>query len=404
MSPNHETVTDVREKQNSNTKLINMKKVLLIPVLAIGAMAASAQVVEQPGFFDNITIGINGGITSPLKHNPFFKSMRPIVGLNVGKQVTPAFAVGIESQFGINTSSWNKRVHSSTAFDDSYVGAYGKVDLFNLLGGYNCGIRPFTIEATAGAGWGHDYMDNGQGGNRQDWNYFATKAGLNFRFNVSDRMSIDIQPSVMWNMNGGEWNQTATAYSKNAATFNMTAGISYRFGDGFECIRPYDQAEIDALNDQINDLRGSLADANARAYAADSRASALASQLNDCRNKAPQVVKEVTNNLSSVRYVFFRIGSAAITADQQPNIEMIAAYLNNHPGSKVIIKGYASKDGNHDFNVKLAEKRAEAVKSSLMKKFKIPSSRIVSEGQGIGEMFDEQSWNRVSICTIEVND
>ena len=137
--------------------------------------------------------------------------------------------------------------------------------------------------------------------------------------------------------------------------------------------------------------------------AAEANAAQLAAQLQECQNRKPEVkvVKEVSNNLESVRYVFFRIGSSAITADQQPNVEMIAAYLNNHPGSKVVIKGYASKDGNYDFNVKLAQKRADAVKDALMKRYKIPASRIVAEGQGIGEMFSEESWNRVSICTLE---
>ena len=36
-----------------------------------------------------------------------------------------------------------------------------------------------------------------------------------------------------------------------------------------------------------------------------------------------------------------------------------------------------------------------------MKRFKIAADRIQAEGQGIGEMFSEQSWNRVSICTLE---
>lgn len=378
--------------------LINMKRMILFPVIALGVMSASAQAVEQPKFFDNFSIGVNGGVATPMIHSPFFKSMRPIVGLNVDKQVTPAFAVGVESLFGINTSSWNGRVHSSTAFDDSYVGVYGKVDLFNLFGGYQCAVRPFTIEAVAGAGWGHYYVNNANG---DDWNYFGTKAGLNFKINTSEHVSVNIQPSVLFNMNGYDFDQASAGYSRQGATFNITAGVSYRFGDGFQCVEPYNQAEVDALNAQINDLRAAVADASAIAAASQAESAALAAQLQQCQNRKPEVVKEVSNTLSSVRYVFFRNGSATITADQQPNVEMIAAYLNNHPDSKVVVKGYASKDGNYDFNIKLAQRRADAVKTALMKKYKIPASRIIAEGQGIGEMFSEQSWNRVSICTLE---
>ncbi|MDE6526845.1 MAG: OmpA family protein, partial [Muribaculaceae bacterium] len=119
------------------------------------------------------------------------------------------------------------------------------------------------------------------------------------------------------------------------------------------------------------------------------------------KNRKPEVVKEVNNNYSSVRFVFFRVGSSKITADQQPNIEMIADYMKHHPKSKVVIKGYASPEGNYDFNVKLAKNRAESVKNTLVSTYKIAVDRITAEGEGIGHMFKEDSWNRVSICTLD---
>ncbi len=377
--------------------MINMKRMLLIPAITLGVMTASAQAIEQPGFFDNFSIGVNGGVTTPIAHHPFFKSMRPVVGITVDKMVTPTFGVGVESLFGINTSQFSG-VHSSTAFDNSYVGVYGKVDIINLFGGYQCMVRPFSVEALAGAGWGHDYVNLANG---NDWNYFATKAGLNFRINTSDNFSINIQPSVIFNMNGDSFGHSAVGFSRNAANFNLTAGVSYRFGDGFTCVQPYNQAEIDALNAEINVLRGAVTDANVMTAAAEATAADLAAQLQACKDQKTQVVKEVSHTLNSVRYIFFRNGSATITADQQPNVEMIAAYLNKHPYSKVVVKGYASKDGNYEFNIKLAQRRADAVKTALVKRYKITADRIVADGQGIGEMFSEDSWNRVSICTLE---
>ncbi len=390
-----------------------MKKTIILAAIAMGAMSASAQAIESPKFFDNWSVGLDGGVTTPLTHSAFFGSMRGLVGLHVDKQITPAFALGVEGQFGVNTSSWSWKgaIHSTTAFDNSYVGTYGAVDLFNLFGGYNCEGRFFTIEAVAGAGWGHDFINrNGQAGNRQDWNYFVTKAGLNFNFNVCKSLTIAIKPSIAWNMNGTKYypagaydaaEQSAVAYNANKATFNLQAGLTYHFGPGFQCVKPYNQAEIDALNGQINDLRAALDNCLANANAWEAKAKALAADLAACQNRKPEVVKEVSNNLNSVRYVFFRVGSSAITADQQPNVEMIAAYLKNHKDSKVVIKGYASPEGNLEKNIALANARAEAVKTSLINKYKISADRISAEGQGIGNMFTEDSWNRVSICTIE---
>lgn len=392
-----------------------MKKTLLIATIALGAMTANAQAVEQPGFFDNWSIGLEGGVTTPLTHHAFFGSMRGQVGLNVKKQITPTFGLGVESQFGINTSTWKGHTYSSTAFDNSYVGTFGTVDLFNLFGGYNCATRPFTIEAMAGAGWGHDFINRAnQQGNRQDWNYFVTKVGLNFNFNVSENVTIAIKPSIAWNMNGKKSDyvenkslnvhQSATYYNANHATFNLSAGVVYHFGGhSFDCVEPADPALIASLNGQINDLRAALEAATANGAAWEAKAAGLANELAACMSRKPEVIKEtvVNNNLNSVRFVFFKIGKSVITADQMPNVEMIASYLKNHKDASVIIKGYASKDGPEDVNIKLAAARAESVKNALINKYGIKASRIKAEGQGIGEMFEEESWNRVSICTVE---
>lgn len=36
----------------------------------------------------------------------------------------------------------------------------------------------------------------------------------------------------------------------------------------------------------------------------------------------------------------------------------------------------------------------------LVNRYGIAEERIVAEGQGVGNMFEEPDWNRVSICTI----
>ncbi len=378
-----------------------MKKTILSAVLALGALTAAAQAYEQPKFFDNWSIGLDGGGVTPLSHHPFFDSMRGAFGAHIQKQVTPAFALGVEGLAGVNTSSWGP-VKSSTAIDNSYVGMYGALDLPTLFAGYNPD-RVFTVEAVLGAGWGHNYFNHEV---RPDDNYLSAKAGLNLNFNVNRHLTIGVKPAVVWNVLGVD-NLTGVAAPKgfnvNNATFQILAGLTYHFGPGFQVVRPYDQAEVDALNGQINDLRGALDATMAAAAVTEAQNAELAAQLQECLNRKPEVVKEVkvSNQLESVRYVFFKIGSSVITKDQQPNVEMIAAYMKSHPNSKVIIRGYASKDGNLDFNIKLAQNRAESVKNALVKGYKIASDRIEAKGEGIGNMFEEESWNRVSICTLE---
>lgn len=377
-----------------------MKKTILTTALAIGALSAgyAQQAIETPKFGDNWSLGIKAGVTTPMKGHPFFKSMRPIIGLQLDKKITPVFRLGAEGMFSVNTSNV-RGPHSSTAFDDSYVGAFGAVNLCNLFGGYAGYVRPFDLEVQAGAGWGHRFETA-----IPDQNYFGTKFGLNFNFNVSDEVTISISPSILWDMTSRPVKQSTASYDVNRANFNLTAGVAYNFGgNGFKTVRPYDQAEVDALNGQINNLRAQNEAQAADNAALAATAASLAQQVEQLQNQPVKVVNKVTNNLESVRYIFFKIGSSVITADQQPNVEMIAAYLNNHPGSKVVVKGYASKDGPEELNIRLAKQRAESVKNALMKKYKIPESRINAEGCGIGEMFDEESWNRVAICILQTN-
>ena len=371
-----------------------MKKLFLIAIAAAGMMTAQAQqALEAPSFGSNWSVGIEGGGITPLYDgSSFIGDMRGGFGVRVQKQISPAFALGVEGAAYINTSYST----SKTAIDNSYVGAYGAVNLFNLFGGYKCDDRFFDMEVQAGAGWGHAYV-NGDG----DHNFFATKAGLNFNFNVTKNLTLALRPAVIWDMSDAGVSQSSAAYNKETSAFQIFVGVNYKFGEGFKCADLKNQSEIDALNARINALRGELDACLAANAAAQTQVAATAAELEACKNRKPEVVEKVSNNLQSVRYIFYKIGSSKIGPDQQPNVEMVASYLKNHKDAKVVVKGYASKDGNLEFNKKLAAARAESVKTMLVKKYGIAADRITAEGEGIGEMFTENDWNRVSICTLE---
>ena len=111
-------------------------------------------------------------------------------------------------------------------------------------------------------------------------------------------------------------------------------------------------------------------------------------------------MKEETNRLMESA-VTFRQGKSVIDASQMPNVERVAIYLKNHSAATATIKGYASPEGPLDLNKRLAEARANAVKTMLVNKYKIAAKRLTAEGQGIGKMFSEPEWNRVAISTID---
>ncbi|ADV42442.1 OmpA family protein [Bacteroides helcogenes] len=376
-----------------------MKRFLVGLVVCAFTLSASAQTaVEGNKFTDNWSIGINVGGTTPLTHSAFFNNMRPVIGLNLNKQVTPVLGLTGEVMGSINTSA------SSTAFDNASLNLLGRINLNNLFAGYKGTPRLFEVEALAGFGWMR-YINNAANG--ADRNTLAAKYGFNLNFNLgeSKAWTVALRPALVYDLH--QKDNSSIRFNANQAAWEITAGLVYHFKSSngqhhFTCVKPYNQAEVDGLNAQINALRQEAGNTAAALQQSRQDVENLQNALNAEKNKAPQVVKETIDNskhsLESV--ITFRQGKTAIDASQLPNVERIATYLKNHKSAKVVIKGYASPEGSAEVNARIAKQRAEAVKSSLISKYKIAAGRIEAEGQGVGNMFEEADWNRVSICTI----
>ena len=377
-----------------------MKKFIAVTVACLTCSGIYAQrAYEGANLGDNWSIGIHAGVTTPLTHSAFFPNMRATWGLGIGKQLTPFFGMGVEAMTSINTTA------SKTAFDNTNVSLLTSVNLSNLFAGYWGTPRLFEIETVAGLGWLH-YAQNGDG----DRNSISSKLGLNFNFNLGEAKAwtIGIKPALVYDLNAcGERN---VGFNANRAAWEITAGLKYHFrcSNGKHHIsfaKLYDQAEVDALNGQINNLRQTNVDQEAKLTAANQRNAELEQQLADCKNQCPVIVTDtITNHKKTLESVVtFRQGGVSVVASQTPNVERIATYLKNHEKATVSIKGYASPEGKVEVNARIAQQRADAVKSLLVKRYKIAENRITAEGQGVGNMFEEPDWNRVSICTIHEN-
>lgn len=375
-----------------------MKKVTILAVALIAtSFSVSAQkAYEGTRFLDNWYVGIKGGVTTPAAHSAFWSHMRGETGIELGKQITPVLGVSFEGLTGINTSG------SRTAFDDLNLGLLGKINLNNLFGGYNGEPRLFEVEGVAGFGWGHDFMNSGYG---HDRSYLVSRFGASLNFNLGKEKAwaVNVRPAVVYRMDG----ERAQLLNVNKAKIEILAGVTYRFassnGKHYITIqKPYNQAEVNSLNESVNALRAENARKDEALHARETENLRLAKELSDLRNAPKQVetIIQNTHSKSLESVVTFRQGKTSISADQVPNVERIATYMKNNPRSTVSIKGYASPEGSADVNARVAKQRAEAVKSMLVSKYKINASRITAEGQGVGDLFSEPDWNRVSIATL----
>ncbi|MFA5298677.1 MAG: OmpA family protein, partial [Lutibacter sp.] len=80
--------------------------------------------------------------------------------------------------------------------------------------------------------------------------------------------------------------------------------------------------------------------------------------------------------------VFFDFDSSKVkTASSKNAINFIATYLKDNSSQNIELLGYADEVGTTAYNNKLSEKRAEAVKSALVKTG-VDAGRITIKGQG----------------------
>ena len=373
-----------------------MKKMILLSVFALGALTINAQtaVVESGGFWDNWSIGIQGGGTMKMSGTGFFKSARPAFGLTIGKQWTPILGIDVQGMGYVNTTN------SSTMVDASDVRLIGRMNLMNLFAGYEGMPRPFEIETVTGLGWLHHYM-NGVG----DTDDLSARVGLNFNFNLGEdaAWTIGLKPAVVFNLTG-DYPSKKMALNRKHANMEILLGLTYHFADGdgnrhFAMVNTVDPMAFAAMNVEINDLREVLAAKDIELVGLADELLVVQNQLNEARNKQVEASGKTIHILESV--VAFPFNQSDVQSSQMASLEHVANYLKKNPDANITVNGYASPEGTEEYNLQLSQRRADAVKNLLVSKYGIEADRINAIGHGVGDIFSEPAWNRVGICTID---
>ncbi len=382
-----------------------MKKLFLMFAACTMAATVSAQrtAITSNKFGDNWYVGVNAGVSTQMTKQTtdggFFKALAPTFGVRVGKNLTTVFGLALDADMHFKSNDkWY--AGSKTFVEDMDVDLLGTFNLSNLFSGYKGEPRPFEVIALGGFGWSHAFNHISKA------NEINSRVALDFAFNLGEmkQWQLYVEPSLTYTLHqwvAGVDMGLPFQYDINKSIFSLKAGLNYKFGTSngthnFKMEELRDQAEIDGLNAKINELR---ADVNAKdgRIAADAQTIAdLKKKLADCENRPVQVVEKKVETLQPV--VIFRQGKSVIDPAQYASVEMIAKYMKNHPEANVKVQGYASKEGNVDFNQKLSEKRAEVVKNALIKRYKIDASRITCEGLGATDKIsDERDFNRVTM-------
>jgi outer membrane protein OmpA-like peptidoglycan-associated protein len=109
------------------------------------------------------------------------------------------------------------------------------------------------------------------------------------------------------------------------------------------------------------------------------RAQALEQQVSDLQTQETE--RGVVLTLGSV---LFETEKATLQTGAQRTVQKVAEFLNQYPERKILIEGFTDSRGNDDYNQKLSEERAQAVRELLVTSG-VDAQRV--EVQGYGEQY-----------------
>ena len=343
-----------------------MKKFLIaLSMLAMGITSTQAQVAyEKAKAFDNIYLGVEGGVTGPLnfKH---FAPVNPAAGLKLGKQFSPVYGANLEGLAFFGDNRWQTGSlgfsHSHTVVRAINLGLNGTLNFTNLFCEYNPDRR-FEVGAEAGIGYWITYGDKHiiQTQNYGDDTELTAKTGLTFAYSLGKNRAWQLyaEPAIIWNLTHGPGD--AIQFGKQAAQLGLFVGLNYKFktSNGTHNFKVWNVGE---LNDEINSLRDQL---NAKPKEV-------------VKEVIKEVVKEVpaqqTLCIDNLVFVTFAQGKYNLTNEAKKALDDVKE------GRHVQIVGTASPEGPKDLNQRLSQNRADVVAKYLQSR-----GVIVDEAKGAG--------------------
>ena len=305
----------------------------MMMALMMSFCVANAQLAtENSKFFDNVYVGAEVGATTPLDFSPMFP-LNTVAGIKVGKELTPVF--GLEAEWQLFFNENDLMPWTSTFVKGSNLGVNGVTNLSNLFFGYTGTPRVFEVKANTGLGWLRPWDTKA--------NSLTAKTALDLAFNIGKKRAhtVTVTPGIWWDLHG---DGGKIQFNKNFAQFGVFVGYTYHFktSNGTHHFKVYD---VGALNDQIRGLTNELA-------------------------KKPRVVtrekvvekvveKTVTQATGVNETVYFAFDSAELDDRAKETLNALGQ------NGVYVVDAWASNEGSTEYNLKLSQRRADAVKAYL---------------------------------------
>ena len=295
--------------------------------------------------------------------------------LSLGKWLTPVF--GLRTK----VNAWQMGVKDQGCCADKYWTANEQllINVSSLFCGYD-EQRFWNLIPYVGGGI-HRNMS-------QRHYSTAYSLGLLNTLRLSPRFSANIE--LAWN--SAEGRNCGLGMKCRKQHFALELGLTWHIGKNNwkhatdqEAVSALTEGELDALNAQ-------LADALAENERLQQELAAKPMPTASVATVAP-AVRTVENIVSAPVSIFFEIGKANVIASRDMLSVKSLAQLAIDKNASILVTGYADKSGNADANMKLSERRAQAVADELVR-LGVNPQRIEVVAAGGVDILTPAEYNR----------
>lgn len=400
-----------------------MKKIyiFLVTLLVSGSVAFAQQSKsdEKLEFRPNWSVGFQGGASYTAGEAPYHELLSP--AMQVSASYNFHHAMGVR----IGLGGWQGK-GSVVVTDEIYrfrflqLNADYVVDLANLFGAFKHD-RIWTPYAFAGIGgaYGFDNKEAGKyvaeygeilSGYWESAPFLVVRAGAGVDFWVAKNLALGLEANV--NAYGDNFNSKGAVDGFNPDFhFNALFGLKYRFGGNTRPSSAY-AAKVAAAEAAAAALAAAEKAEAERLAAEKAESERLAAEKAAAERAAAEAAAKAAAEKAAAEHaalaaensteVFFTIDSWTIRKSEDEKLVKLAEWMKEHTDFTIDIVGYADKKtGNAEINMRVSEKRANAVKDRLVS-LGVPAARINATFVGdTVQPFAENAKNRAIICTLK---
>lgn len=404
-------------------KTIKSVFVLTLALALNGAAPALAQQQENTTFKPHWYIQPQVGAGIHTGEAKFSKLLTPAAQLSVGRQFSPLFGLRLGAS-GWQARNWQVTPQEEYKWKHVQASLDATLSLTNLFGGYDAN-RCWNLYAFVGGGLNVAFDNDEANGlavghpvefsKAWDGTIYspAARAGLGLEFALSERVAIGLEANA--NMLPDKWNSKrgSDADWQN----HLLVGVKIALGKTSErteeepyALSAFELKSVDSDEQQatetpvvveqpVQDVPQATAVIEVEKEAPvveqpvkDVPQTPAAEETQKVASAAKQTIAEEKEDVK----IYFPFNSTRISLKEAAKLRQLARNLSSNRKLRVTINGYASPEGNSDYNMLLSGWRADAVKNCLVS-YGVNGSRITTVAKGEIDLGNGRE-SRSAIC------